>query len=162
MNAKDIRWEQRSSNFNKALKKLEEAVGLVKNDLVKNGLDLEDDHTGVVLEEVIKEGLIQRFEYTYELARNVMKDYALFQGDTSLEIGGSRDAVRYAFGAGLIQNGEVWMDMIRSRINTSHTYDEKKADEIFTKIMKNYYNAFLHFQVKMESIRSGKQQSLEF
>ena len=36
------------------------------------------------------EGLIQRFEYTHELAWNVMKDYAHFQGNSN--VAGSRDA----------------------------------------------------------------------
>ena len=161
MSNADIRWEQRFSNFNKALKKLTQAVDLVKKDLVDNELDLEDEYTGEVLEEVIKEGLKHRFEYTYELAWNVMKDYALFQGDASTEIGGSRDAIRYAFGAGLIRNGEVWMEMIQSRINTSHTYDEEKADKILAKIIDAYHDPFIHFQQKMESFRSGEQQKLD-
>ncbi len=162
MNNEDIRWEQRFANFNKALKKLTQAVELVKKDSVKNQIDPDDFSTGEILEEVIREGLIQRFEYTYELAWNVMKDYAFFQADSSTEIGGSRDAIRYAFGAGLILNGEVWMEMIRIRINTSHTYDEEKAEEIFTKIIDDYHDAFLQFQQKMESIRSGKQTNLDF
>jgi len=43
-----------------------------------------------ILDEMIKEGLIQRFEYTHELAWNVMKDYSEYQGNST--IGGSRDA----------------------------------------------------------------------
>ena len=44
--------------------------------------------------------MIQSFEFTHELAWNVMKDYAVYQGNS--EIKGSRDAVRYSAQVGLI------------------------------------------------------------
>lgn len=99
-NKNDIRWEQRFSNFNKALLKLSEAVDYIKTHSGKNEKNLEIDSAEEVLEEIIKEGLIQRFEYTYEMAWNVMKDYAYYQGNS--EISGSRDAIRYAFSSNLI------------------------------------------------------------
>jgi hypothetical protein len=37
---------------------------------------------------------------------------------------GSRSATREAFKMGLISNGQRWMDMIESRNNTGHTYNE--------------------------------------
>src|SRR5690554_1536218 len=117
---KDIRWEQRFSNFLKAFDKLDQAVAKIKKDYgidEKGNID-EDDF----LDDIIKEGFIQRFEYTHELAWNVMKDYAIYQGNTSIT--GSRDAVREAFGTGLITDGKTWMNMIASRNKTSHTYNE--------------------------------------
>jgi nucleotidyltransferase substrate binding protein (TIGR01987 family) len=105
--------------------------------------------------EMIKEGLIQRFEYTHELAWNVMKDYAEYQGNST--IGGSRDASREALQLKLISEGEIWMDMIISRNKTSHTYNEETANEIYSKILKEYYPAFVKFRNLMEEKRSGKQ-----
>ncbi len=154
----DVRWEQRFSTYNKALKKLSEAISYIKKDINDKEIDMEVAGTEEVLEEIIKEGLIQRFEYTYEMAWNVMKDYALYQGDS--EISGSRDAIRYAFSSNLIVDGDLWMDMIKSRIKTSHTYNEETANEIFHKIVNEYYDAFLEFQKVMEGKRTGKQQSL--
>lgn len=152
-NSKDIRWEQRFANFKKALKKLSEAIGYIKKDLDKKEINV-----GNVLEEIIKEGLIQRFEYTFEMAWNVMKDYAFYQGNS--EIGGSRDAIRYAFSLNLLANGELWMDMIKSRIKTSHTYNEETANEIYLKILNDYYSAFLLFQEIMEGKINGEQQGI--
>ncbi len=152
----EIRWEQRFSNFIRALKKLSEAVEYINNDQGKKEIEIEN--TGEVLEEIIKEGLIQRFEYTYEMAWNVMKDYALYQGIS--EIGGSRDAIRYAFSSNLITDGDIWMEMIKSRVKTSHTYNEETAQEIYLKIINEYHSAFLKFQEVMEGKRSGEQQSL--
>lgn len=155
---KDIRWEQRFSNYIKALKKLSEAIEYIKKDLAEEDINIENEETDEVLEEIIKEGLIQRFEYTFEMAWNVMKDYALYQGNS--DIGGSRDAIRYAFSLNLISDGDRWMDMIKSRTRTSHTYNEKTAQEIVQKIITEYHPAFLKFQVEMESKRTGKQQDL--
>lgn len=138
MNA-DVRWKQRFENFQKALQKLVDAVDYIKNN---------DSKAEIVLDEIIKEGLIQRFEYTHELAWNVMKDYATYQGNTT--VGGSRDATREAFQLQLMSDGAVWMDMIGSRNKTSHTYNEATADEIYLKILNDYFPAFLEFKKNME------------
>jgi nucleotidyltransferase substrate binding protein (TIGR01987 family) len=136
----DIRWLQRFSNYKKALEKLQQSVDFIH--LYKK------DDSEIVLDEMIKEGLIQRFEYTHELAWNVMKDYAEYQGNNT--IGGSRDATREAFQLKIIDNGDVWMDMIKSRNKTSHTYNEETAEEIYHKIITEYFPVFMDFKNKME------------
>jgi nucleotidyltransferase substrate binding protein (TIGR01987 family) len=155
----DIRWHQRFSNFSKALFKLEQAIAYIKHNSIddkKDKIDAED--LGFVQDEMIKEGLIQRFEYTHELAWNVMKDYAEYQGNNT--VGGSRDATREALQLKIIENGEVWMDMIQSRNKTTHTYNESTANEIYKKIIEDYNPLFLAFKIKMELKISGNQQKL--
>ncbi len=105
MSNEDIRWKQRFQNFKKAFALLEEAVE------INNRQGLSD------LEE---QGLIQRFEFTHELAWHVLRDYFYYHSNT--QITGSRDATREAFNKGLIQDGEGWMGMIKSRNQSSHTY----------------------------------------
>jgi nucleotidyltransferase substrate binding protein (TIGR01987 family) len=146
----DIRWEQRFVNFQKALSKLSEAVDYIR--------EHRSDEVEDVLDDIVREGLIQRFEYTHELAWNVMKDYAAYQGNT--QVGGSRDATREAFQLKLVADGKVWMDMIGSRNKTSHTYNEEAAEEIFTKIMEAYHPAFLAFQQAMEKKRNSQNGAL--
>ena len=70
----DIRWKQRFANFNKALAQLANGV----------------EHNGANPEDLIKEGIIQRFEFTHELAWNVMKDFLVYEGFQ--DIIGSRSA----------------------------------------------------------------------
>lgn len=146
------RWKQRFSNYVRALDKLTQAVQYISNNQSSASSDSPIEET---LDEMIKEGLIQRFEYTHELAWNVMKDYAIYQGNNS--VGGSRDAIREAFQLQLIENAKLWMDMIVSRNKTSHPYNEDTADEIYKDILKLYYPAFLDFQQTMEEKRSGEQ-----
>jgi len=154
---KDIRWQQRFSNYIKALHKLNQSVDYINKNIIDN-TSFTSEELETVLDEMIKEGLIQRFEYTHELAWNVMKDYAEYQGNTN--VGGSRDATREAFELKLITDGRVWMDMIASRNKTSHTYNEATANEIYAKILNEYFPAFVDFKDVMEQKRSGGQQTI--
>ena len=95
-----------------------------------------------------EQGLIQAFEYNFELAWNVIKDYYYSQGETDIQ--GSRDAFRLAFKRGLVKEGNIWMDMIKSRIQTSHTYNEKTAEAIVDKIKSLYLSEFLKLSSTLE------------
>ena len=91
----DIRWEQRFSNFEKAFDTLNQFVNYIQTISSVESKTLHNKDLSFEVTELIREGLIQRFEYTHELAWNVMKDYAEYQGNSN--IGGSRDATREAF-----------------------------------------------------------------
>jgi len=94
-----------------------------------------------------KQGVIQAFEYNYELAWNVLKDFYEYQGDQDIQ--GSRDAIRTAFKRGLIVNGEVWMSMIKSWAMKSHTYREDIAKEILQDIVNLYYQEFVSLKERL-------------
>lgn len=80
------------------------------------------------LSELEQQGLIQGFEFTHELAWNLLKDYLQYQGIEGII--GSRDATRLAFQSGLIVDGEGWMAMIKARNQSSHTYNLEQAKAI--------------------------------
>lgn len=141
MNQQDIRWQQRFSNYKKALIKLMQAVEIMSEKV---------EHSTEV-DELLQEGLIQRFEYTHELAWKVMKDYAEYQGYT--DIRGSRDAIRKALEIGLIAD-KRWMETIEDRNLTSHNYNNDVAAEIYENIMQTYYPLFCLFENKMQSIQA--------
>lgn len=64
------------------------------------------------LSELEEQGLVKAFEYTYELAWTTLKDFLEYRGQT--DIYGSRDAIRKAFQLNLIDDGESWMDMLKT------------------------------------------------
>ncbi|MCL1814619.1 MAG: nucleotidyltransferase substrate binding protein [Treponema sp.] len=128
----DIRWKQRLQNYKKALGTLEKAAALEKT---RELTDLE------------KQGTIQSFEFTLEMAWNVMKDYLEEQGLTGII--GSKGAVRQAFSKGLIEDGQVWMDMIESRNISSHSYDEAIAEKLLDNIFHAFYRQLKAFEKKM-------------
>jgi len=129
---KDIRWQQRFANYKKALSQLTKFID--KGELNE-------------LEEM---GLIHAFEYTHELAWNLLKDYLQDQGTQNIT--GSKDAVRNAFKVGLIEDGETWMEMIQDRNRTSHTYNESTAKAIATNITSRYFALFVEFCDRMENL----------
>ncbi len=128
----DTRWKQRFYNYQKAL------IQLTK--FIEKG----------ELSELEEQGIIKAFEYTYELAWNVIKDYYEEQGEVSIQ--GSRDALRLAFQRGLIADGDNWMKMIKSRIASVHTYNLEIAQQINQDIHDIYFQLFIELKDKMESL----------
>lgn len=134
MTDQDIRWIQRFNHFSKALSQLRKFIE-------KGNLN-----------ELEEQGLIQAFEYTYELAWNTLKDYFELQGETGIH--GSRDAFRMAFRRGLIEDGETWMDMIKSRTMTTHTYNEAIARQIATAITDQYFSEFMKLNDQFQALKA--------
>lgn len=135
MSRPDIRWQQRLQQFDKALQQLAEAVALAAQR---------------PLSKLERQGLIKAFEFTHELAWNVLKDFFEFQGATSIM--GSRDATRMAFERGLVADGEGWMAMIRSRNQTAHTYNEEVAREIEEVVCRVYLPLFAALRSRLQGL----------
>lgn len=135
MQQDDVRWKQRFENYKKALATL--SLGIRQ-------------HRERGLSELEKQGLIQGFEFTHELSWKVMLDFLKDQGETILY--GSKDVTRLAFNRGLITSGEVWMNMIADRNLTSHTYQEEISEQIFNRIVNDYFELFTRFEKKMDEL----------
>lgn len=129
------RWLQRLDNYKRAYAQLESAVELM------GARDLSD---------LEKQGVIQAFEFTWELAWNLLKDYLNWQGET--EITGARDAIRQSFKRGLIDEGQVWMFMLQDRNRTSHTYNESTMREILAGIETQYQPALAELRSRFEAL----------
>lgn len=141
MTQQDIRWQQRFSNYTKALAQLQQAVELAQQRPLSR------------LEE---QGLIQAFEFTHELAWNTLKDFLEDRGVQNLY--GSKDVTRQAFQVGLIENGQTWMNMIQSRNLTSHTYDEATAAKISAAIRSNYFQEFELLRRQLSKLLEAEEQ----
>ena len=137
MTAQDIRWIQRFENFGRALVSFRSAISLA------NQRELSD---------LEKQGLIQSFEYCHELAWNTLIDLLEHQGITGML--GSRDAVREGFSRGFVSNSDIWIDMIKSRNLSTHTYNKNVADEIVDKIRRSYSGCFEELFTKLRSLVS--------
>lgn len=139
MGNEDIRWQQRFDNFQNALEELTEAVDLYRER---------------PLSKLEKQGLVKAFEFTHELAWNVMKDYFEYQGKISIM--GSRDATREAFNRGMITDGENWMEMIKSRNKSSHTYNQETADELVEDTVNIFHGLFLQLENKLMELADAR------
>jgi nucleotidyltransferase substrate binding protein (TIGR01987 family) len=138
MSSEDIRWKQRLNHYRKAMLQLTKGVELSRLR---------------PLSEIEQQGLIQAFEFTHELAWNVMKDFFEYQGNFTIM--GSRDATREAFLRNLIVDGDGWMEMIKSRNQSSHTYNQEIADEIAGNVIFVYFKLFVEFEQRMQALTYG-------
>ena len=130
---RDIRWEQRFINFNKAFAQLERFLKVK------------------ALSEMEAQGLIKAFEYTYELSWKTLQDLLKEKGYK--DIIGPRPVIEQSFQDGYLSDGNAWMSMHKSRNLTSHTYNEEIAEEIIEAIRKVYYQLFKDFKYRLEKER---------
>ena len=136
----DIRWEQRFSNYNKALAQLERF-------LLKKKLN-----------EMEEQGLIKAFEYTYELAWKTLQD--LLKSKGYFDINGPNPVFEKSFHDGYIKDGIGWAKLHRSRNLTSHTYEERTARDVLRGIREEFYLLFKDLQKTLEEERSGPQRKI--
>ncbi|MDR0774716.1 MAG: nucleotidyltransferase substrate binding protein [Rickettsia sp.] len=117
------RWLYRFDNFKRAFALLREAMYTMRERKIS---------------QLEMEGVVQRFEYTWELTWNVLKDYLEHKG-VILSTITPATVLKAAIVANLIKNGEVWMNALDSRNKMSHTYDFKQFEQIIINIEKDYY-----------------------
>lgn len=121
---RDIRWQQRFDNFDRALALLRDALARGPG----------------ALNQLEKEGVVQRFEYTLELAWKTVKDY-LEDSGLVLTAVTPRQVVKDAFAARILEDGQAWIDMIDHRNLLLHTYDPANFEEAVEAIHGRYLAA---------------------
>jgi len=86
-------------------------------------------------------GVIQAFEYTYEQFWKVFKKVAEAE---ALEVASPRQAIQAAYQLGLIDPNleSDWADIIKTRNETSHTYNEDQAKRAVAKISGVFVTCF--------------------
>ena len=115
------RWQYRFHNFSRAYSLLREAA----------------DNDPALLSDLEREGLIRRFEYTFELAWKTLKDRLAYDGIRVPSVT-PRNVIRQAFAAGLIRDGEAWIDMLTDRNAMSHKYDADEFEAVADRVHRRY------------------------
>jgi nucleotidyltransferase substrate binding protein (TIGR01987 family) len=114
----ELRWQQRLQNFSKAFLLLKSTVALEAPSVIERA------------------GMIQFFEMSFELAWKLLKDYLEEEG---FMVKSPRDAIKQAFQAELIGDGQLWLEALKDRNLTVHTYQEETAREVEGKISQVYF-----------------------
>jgi nucleotidyltransferase substrate binding protein (TIGR01987 family) len=143
-------WTARLAQYTNLLSTMEGYVAVLPENRALSGGQTEAE--AAVLKNLLQYGLIKAFNGTHEMAWKLLRDYARYQGHAQID--GSSEATRIAFSMGLISDGMVWMDMIRSRSETSQAYKEEIAQEIYGKILSDYLPAFVELRARMEAKRN--------
>jgi nucleotidyltransferase substrate binding protein (TIGR01987 family) len=118
-NSDEIRWQQRLSNFEKAMSRLETACE-------------EDDYS-----DLERAGLVKTFEFSFELAWKTLKDLLYYEGYDEKT---PRAVLRRAFAVGYLDESEAEtaLDALDKRNLLSHTYSEDTAEEAVELITEQY------------------------
>ncbi|WP_299011858.1 nucleotidyltransferase substrate binding protein [uncultured Shewanella sp.] len=114
----EVRWAQRFQNFERAFLLLQQTVNMPSLSVIERA------------------GMIQFFEMSFELAWKVLKDYQELEG---FIIKSPRDAIKQAFQYQLIEDGGLWLEALKDRNLTVHTYQEQTAKDVEEKIKLQYY-----------------------
>ena len=91
-----------------------------------------------------REASIQIFEYSFELFWKLLKKICLNEG---FEVNSPRSALQKAYALKLIDDEEIWLDMIEDRNLTSHTYKQPTAKAVvghfalYAKVMRKSYDS---------------------
>ena len=76
-----------------------------------------------------RDATIQRFEYTFELCWKVLRRY--LATEAAVDSFNIKEIFRQAGRQGIIANVESWFAYLKGRNLTSHTYNEKTAEETY-------------------------------
>lgn len=124
------RFQERRAEFNLAVKRLREALDQPNN-------------------EFIRDACIQRFEFTYELAWNALKDYLRTK---DIDVRNAKDTLKAAFQQGLIQDGDAWSNLHQHRNLTSHTYDSELAIDVYAYLKQEGLKLFQDLAKTLEPL----------
>lgn len=114
--------------FSKAFKRL--------NDGIKKAKDQLDN-----------DGVIQRFEFTFELCWKTLRLFLLNEGIITKS---PKETLKEAFRYGLIEDQELFLDMLEDRNLTSHIYSEDISKQIVSRIKRKYKKGFFSLHLKLK------------
>ncbi len=134
-NTDEIRWQQRLENFGKALSQLDEACE-------------QDSYT-----DLEQAGLVQTFEFSFELAWNVLKDLLFYEG---YDVKVPREAIRKSFEVDYLDENdcETFLDALDKRNLLSHTYREEVALQAEELIKERYHPMLRRLHATLEKRRA--------
>ena len=122
----DIRWLQRFENLERALAQLRAAITA---------------HQAIPENDLFVIALIKAYEFSFELSWKTLKDLLAWNGiDAKLP----REVIKQAFATGLVEHGQLWIDMLEQRNLMTHTYDQARAAEA-TRLITDRYLAELQW-----------------
>ncbi|MDE2597516.1 MAG: nucleotidyltransferase substrate binding protein [Sphingomonadales bacterium] len=134
------RWLLRFDSYRRALAVLQRATG---------------EYQRRPLNEMEQAGVIRHYEMTWELAWKVLRDYLIHDGQ-DLPVITPASVLRAAFAAGLVDDGDGWMDALKLRNQLSHEYDQHRAALAVADIMRRYLALF---EVLAEKLGHAKDAS---
>ncbi len=122
---------EKKENYNNAVERLQE---------ICDKYDYEDD--------ILRDSLIKRFEFSYETCWKVLKEYLAEEGIVP-ESYSPRAVFKSSYQIGIINDEQLWLNMIKDRNISTHEYNQDKITELAEKIVKDYLKLFIELDKKL-------------
>lgn len=132
-------------SINDKIEQLEKAFENLK--IIIEAYEKEKDK---IIKDGLRDSIIQRFEFVTELSWKLMKKY--LDENLVLEVYSPRSVIKESYKQDLIENGELWLDILEDRNLTSHTYDENIANRIKDNIVNKYVLEFEKFIKRIKEV----------
>ncbi len=131
----DDRWKQRFQNFESAYQILTRRL---------------EEYQSNPHSEAFQMALIKAFEIMQELCWKTLKDYLEDEGVAVKP--NPKDTIRHAFQNELVAKPEVWMESIKNRNRTTHTYNKETLHEVLRYVRDEFFPVVedLYLQLKQE------------
>lgn len=94
--------------------------------------------------DIYQDALIQRFEFTFELSWKALKEFMIENGLKD-DLNFPKQILKEAYQLKLIENENVWLEMLNTRNLTSHIYDENTANRISHDICEKFWDEIARF-----------------
>jgi len=122
--------ENQFRKFESALKRLEEVL------LIENYND------------IIRDSAIKRFEFTFEMLWKLIKRISYFEGKFC---NSPRQCFKFAFSIGLIEDENLFLEILEYRNLTVHTYYELNAKQVYEFLKEKGLIAFKSIYEKLRA-----------
>jgi nucleotidyltransferase substrate binding protein (TIGR01987 family) len=99
---------------------------------------------------IFRAAIIQNFEFSFELCWKFMRRWLEVEEKGEVDaMYTKKDLFRIAHRKGLISDSVLWFTYLDARNETTHAYDEIKADKVYT-IAKDFITEFAYFIRELE------------
>jgi nucleotidyltransferase substrate binding protein (TIGR01987 family) len=133
---KKLRAEDGLYNFSNAL------------DRFISSIEREDEIKNEGFGDIYLDLTVKRFEFTYEMSWRALKRYLDFVG---MDVKNPRATFKEAYLQEIIDEENIWLDMIEQRNLSSHIYDEYEISDIVNKV-EFYKNAFIKLRNRLKKL----------
>ncbi len=113
-------------NFKDSFNDLEKGLNKLKEVIEIKSID----------REIKRDSTIKRFEFSYELMWKNLKRILEIEGFNPKS---PRETFEFAYKNDIIENEDIWLNMLMDRNIAVHVYNEEEVDKIYKNIVEKYY-----------------------
>lgn len=96
-------------------------------------------------------GMVALFEICFEQSWKAIKETLERHGFGDKKIGSPKIIIKQAFAAGMIDDEDLWLEMLTARNDVAHSYNEEVALEIINAAQKKFIALFEALKTEIDT-----------